>query len=139
VYSQEKLLRYALPFDGVPPDVRGRFCEGVTCEGDVFTFRPISSSSNDATVGMLSFRMFMLAIDGWRQFGDWVYGTITSSNFEDDEDDFADSSDCEEGQSFSTVNVYRLVLQRSRSICVARYPTSLETEAMQVFHFLSTK
>jgi hypothetical protein len=69
VYSQEKLLRYALAFDGVPPDVRGRFCEGDILDGDVFTFTSISSSSNDSIVGKLSFRTFMLAADQWRQFG----------------------------------------------------------------------
>jgi hypothetical protein len=99
VYSQEKLLRYALPFDGVPPDDRGRFCGDIR-DGDVFTFTSISSSSSDSLVGMLSFRMFMSAADRWRQYGDWGYGgTTTSSNFEDDE--AHSSCDCEEGQSFS--------------------------------------
>jgi hypothetical protein len=74
VYSQEKLLRYALAFDEVPADVRGRFCEGDVRDGDVFTFTLISSSSNNSVVGMLSFRMFMLDADRWQQFGDWIYG-----------------------------------------------------------------
>jgi hypothetical protein len=83
VYSQEKLLRYALAFDGVPTGaIRGRIREG-----EVFTFVSISSSSGDSIVCMLSFRMSMLAADRCRQFGDWVYGTTTFSNFEDDADD----------------------------------------------------
>jgi hypothetical protein len=96
VYSQEKLFRYALAFDGVPPVVRGRFCEGDDREGDVFTFRSISSSSNDSIVGMLSFPMFILAADRWRQFRYWVYGTTTSLNFEDVDGALCcDSCDCE--------------------------------------------
>jgi hypothetical protein len=61
VYSQEKLLRYALPFDEIPSDVRGRFCEGDTREGAVFIFTSISSSSHDAIDGMQSLRESMLA------------------------------------------------------------------------------
>jgi hypothetical protein len=56
VYSQEKLLLYALAFDGVTSGViRGRIRET-----GVFIFVSVSSSSDDAIVGMLSFRMFML-------------------------------------------------------------------------------
>lgn len=72
VYSQEKLLRYAFAFDGVISGAifRGRFCEGDVLEGDDLTFSSISSSSNDASVGMLSFLMLMLTADRCRKFGD---------------------------------------------------------------------
>jgi hypothetical protein len=61
VYSQEKLLLYALVFDGVTSGViRGRIREA-----GVFIVVSVSSSSNDAIVGMLSFRMFMLMPTVW--------------------------------------------------------------------------